>query len=815
MKKSYKSILPEEIINVKNFVVWDQKKFPHQSIYYQTFAKTNDPSTWSSLADAEYTVESGYACGIGFVFEQKDNLVGIDLDTIFDPKSKQWAPEAEEILDHLVGYKEFSQSGFGVHIIVKANLVLHANKAMLPTEFRVERIVEDKPKLPEIEMYNDSHYFALTGNILPSSSVKLPDQTAAVKKIYDKYILKGRNIIATQQKIDDLVHNSRPLNNIQKSDEELLGIARNAANGEKFKRLFDNGDIEEYKSQSEAEMALASLLAFYWQGNPYDVERMMKSSALCREKMFLSGYIERTINKAISGLTGYYGQNYNSENKQVNKTSTIKPKVSTQNHANQNQLSQVKTTTIKPKVLSKTETNHSQLPQTKVVRVSKVKNFTDDKELDQDKVFFDPDYIDITYCSKDGGPKKVCRKSQFMKLTNVKFISQEILSVDENMILLLEHYGIELHYNVFRDEPEIFKKGVRVGQLQDSFNYIRDLCKKQKFKIPAIDLEMKLLSIAKRIEYNPIADYLDDCLAKYDGKDYIAEICDTIKSTLPDDTKRKYIERFLLTMVTLGISRDDETNSQQAVLVLQGKQGLGKTKWFERLLPEKLRDGQNYFFGGRAMDLNNKDHILEQAKAWLVEMGELAATFRKSDQEVIKAYITNPYDRVRPPYYRVDFDKKRRMCLCATTNDDEFLRDATGDRRFTIIPCSSVNSKHHVNIDGMWGQVYKLHNDGAQYWYDLDEIEEIMENNAKYRVVSDLQSVLEELYDLHPGEDDIWKKFYKATKIIEIIQEKKLDKNIKLTPRNVVRTLKNLGCRMKVVHSWTCFELGERRQNFN
>jgi len=94
-------------------------------------------------------------------------------------------------------------------------------------------------------------------------------------------------------------------------DSEVLERAKAAANGEKFRRLW-RGSTAGYPSQSEADMALCALLAFWTGGDATQMDRLFRESGLLRpkwdEQHFADGatYGERTIERAIVGTDEYY-----------------------------------------------------------------------------------------------------------------------------------------------------------------------------------------------------------------------------------------------------------------------------------------------------------------------------------------------------------------------------------------------------------------------------------------------------------------------------------------------------------------------------
>lgn len=371
--------------------------------------------------------------------------------------------------------------------------------------------------------------------------------------------------------------------------------------------------------------------------------------------------------------------------------------------------------------------------------------------------------------------------------------------VQENMLALLKHYYIELKFNIITDNVDVFINKKQTDTLENITQFIWDNCEKHNFILPKERLISLMIAIARNNKYNPIEEYLLYCHKKWDGKDRIKDMCNTITSSIQE--KELYMTKFLVQMVALAICDEDSTIAGQYLLVLQGKQGLGKTTWFKNLIPLKMQ--QKYFLGGRNLDPSNKDHVLESATNWLVEMGEISSTFRKADQEVLKAYITAFKDRVRPPYGKEAIDKKRRTTLCGTTNDTEYLRDETGSRRFLTIPCDEINYNHDVDLDQLWGQVYNMFLEGYTYYFTPEENDIITANNERYKVKSDIQLYIEMYFDIYPDQElDTFEamtsksatgEFLTSKEIAEYINNQKSDTEDRLTPIQIGKTLKKLG----------------------
>jgi hypothetical protein len=90
-------------------------------------------------------------------------------------------------------------------------------------------------------------------------------------------------------------------------DELLLERARKGKKGQKFCRLFDEGDGSAYDSESEADLALCSLLGFWTKGDAERIDRLFQASALCDDKwLSRPSYRDSTIAKALEGKTDFY-----------------------------------------------------------------------------------------------------------------------------------------------------------------------------------------------------------------------------------------------------------------------------------------------------------------------------------------------------------------------------------------------------------------------------------------------------------------------------------------------------------------------------
>lgn len=136
--------------------------------------------------------------------------------------------------------------------------------------------------------------------------------------------------------------------------------------------------------------------------------------------------------------------------------------------------------------------------------------------------------------------------------------------------------------------------------------------------------------------------------------------------------------------------------------VLVGLQGIGKSTLLRKM-------GKAWFLEDLPADLSGKDACELLQGRWLVEMGELTGLTR-SEVSVVKAFLSRTTDVYREPYGRRTGEYPRRCVIFGSTNDDEFLRDVTGNRRFWPVTLLDTPSKRSIfteldaNVDQIWAE---------------------------------------------------------------------------------------------------------------
>jgi Protein of unknown function (DUF3987) len=213
-------------------------------------ASVDNSETWTSFEVAKKNCRNG--TGIGFVFTEKDPYEGNDFDKCIDPETGDIEPWAQKLISEFNSYSEKSQSGGGVHVILKCKL---------PPGGR---------KVGRIECYDAGRFFAFTGDTLNVSE--------EIKEVDGAKLHR------------DLMSEARDLNIV---DKAML-----AKNGEAFKKLW-HGDIAGYPSHSEADMALCGHL-YFWTQDKKATDRLFRKWVRFRDKFDEKHFSDgRTYGEAI------------------------------------------------------------------------------------------------------------------------------------------------------------------------------------------------------------------------------------------------------------------------------------------------------------------------------------------------------------------------------------------------------------------------------------------------------------------------------------------------------------------------------------
>lgn len=316
------------------------------------------------------------------------------------------------------------------------------------------------------------------------------------------------------------------------------------------------------------------------------------------------------------------------------------------------------------------------------------------------------------------------------------------LNTWENLSYLLDQYGINVRYNVIskKTDARIPGHATSIDNKQKStLAEITSLCARNN--MPKTEIAQYLVIIGDHNQYNPVLTWITS--RKWDGVSRFADLAATIT---PDDGYSLEMRDFLLKRWLISaVAAASNTGGFEShgALVLVGAQGTGKTTWFNRLVCPELR--RELVLTGALLDTENKDTIITAVSHWIVELGELDATFRKADIAKLKAFITQGVDKFRRPFEREDDERDRRTVFCASVNQSDYLVDDSGNRRWWTIPAKSIDYMHDIDMQQLWAEVYEWFKAGERWHLSDDEQAQLKAINESHEQIDPIAEKIREV----------------------------------------------------------------------
>lgn len=231
------------------------------------------------------------------------------------------------------------------------------------------------------------------------------------------------------------------------------------------------------------------------------------------------------------------------------------------------------------------------------------------------------------------------------------------------------------------------------------------------------DVEDAMGAVAHSRRYHPVKDWINGLV--WDRQD---RLIDWLRYTFGVEST-PYHDDVAMCFLIAAVRRVRQPGVKfDHMPVLEGDQGIGKSTAIKMLF------GDEWFTDSLHSSLENKDAALGLQGVWCVEFAEIEQIIR-AEVEVIKAFLSRPVDRFREPYGRNYVSHARQCVMIGTTNDHDYLRDASGNRRFWPIACKWVNLNWLAeNRDQIWAEAAFREASGESHW--LTEADVISEATA-------------------------------------------------------------------------------------
>lgn len=347
--------------------------------------------------------------------------------------------------------------------------------------------------------------------------------------------------------------------------------------------------------------------------------------------------------------------------------------------------------------------------------------------------------------------KDYIQNSNIFPIQNVEELNET------NFEKMLKFLGIKIQYNVVTKQVEIEGMPERYAK-SDLYTilpiYLKGVLRNKGVKLNDTKKveEFITLEISKN-NYNPIIELFDN--NKWDENDRYEEICNIFG--LEKQFYKTLFIKWLKQAVAMLLNRLERPFGAQGVLVLQGKQEIGKSWGLSLLAIEP-----EWFADGVVIDMNNKDSIIKATSRWICELGEMDDTLKK-EQSALKAFLTSPEDDIRPPYAKKSIRRARNTTFCASVNPVSFLRDSTGNRRFWVIHVNKVDCQRLEQLGKgwilqLWLQVYnEVKKDINCFRLNQEEKEQLRQNNLLFMEFLPYEEELMELIDFNSKLKDRWR----------------------------------------------------------
>lgn len=280
-----------------------------------------------------------------------------------------------------------------------------------------------------------------------------------------------------------------------------------------------------------------------------------------------------------------------------------------------------------------------------------------------------------------------------------------------NVCVVLQH-DPKWRGRIWLDET---RSQVRIGDRpisEDDFVVIaNDLDQRYDWsQLPIGVIHEAILAVSRKNRVDVLRDYLAGIV--WDGRERLNSWLYHAIGTEWNTLVEAYSRKFLIQAVARALSPGCQADS---VLVLVGDQGAGKSTLFRALAGDD-------WFSDTVIDLHSRDRFSTINGTWIYEFAELAS-FRASKSEPIKAFVTSRVDVWRPPYARADVTHKRRVVFVASTNEDEFLADYTGSRRFWPVKVTGPLQREWLASvrDQLWAEAVTAYRAGEDWHLNRSE----------------------------------------------------------------------------------------------
>lgn len=334
-------------------------------------------------------------------------------------------------------------------------------------------------------------------------------------------------------------------------------------------------------------------------------------------------------------------------------------------------------------------------------------------------------------------------ESESSDIVKQVFESDIKISLTESPVDSMEIW-LKQNYDLRRNSITRFIENRGVPLDETALNTVDIDCLKVFPKL-RFDVLSKLIRSSFVPTYNPLIEFLEQNKERQ-PKGTIEALMNTIKTdtgmeagNFCPDYPVKFGTKWLI-----GLIASIYGGHNPLMLVLSGnEQNTGKTQWWRRLLPERLKD----YYAESKLDAGVDDYILMTKK--LIIMDDEMGGKSKKEASLLKTITSKQVFSLREPYGRSNVDLRRLANLGGTTNETEIINDPTGNRRTIPINVLGIDHGGYNLIDktDLLIEAYHLFKAGHTHDLDKDDIRILGENTDTFKQASLEADLLNGFYE--------------------------------------------------------------------
>lgn len=246
---------------------------------------------------------------------------------------------------------------------------------------------------------------------------------------------------------------------------------------------------------------------------------------------------------------------------------------------------------------------------------------------------------------------------------------------------------------------------------------------KRKFNASATTAAVQ--AAARANPFHPVRDYLSSL--EWDKAPRIAMLLPTYFGVADSVYAREVGRRWLISAVARAMKPGCKVDT---MLIIEGAQGKKKSSALAALAGSE-------WFADTKLDLSKVDAYQALRGKWVIEMAELDA-MKNQELTRVKAFLTSSKDSYRPSYGKRVRDYPRQTVFAGSTNEEQYLQDLTGNRRFWPVKATAIDVDALArDRDQLWAEAYHQFQCGFSWWLDSEDLVSAAEVEQGERMVDD------------------------------------------------------------------------------